>query len=169
MEAVADNRGGSTAIIALTMAAGMVLAVMPLPGSVPPELGYLRPDWVVMVLIYWIIALPHRVGIVTAWGTGLIVDVLLGSLLGQHALAYIVIAYVASSLYQRLRMFTVWQQALVVFAMLGMNRLIIFWTESIAGLAQWNMWYLLPAVSGALLWPVVFLMLRAMRRKLNVS
>ena len=97
MEAVADNRVGSTAIIALTMAAGMVLAVMPLPGSVPPELGYLRPDWVVMVLIYWIIALPHRVGIVTAWGTGLIVDVLLGSLLGQHALAYIVIAYVASS------------------------------------------------------------------------
>lgn len=169
MEAVADNRVGSTAVIALTMAAGMVLAVMPLPGSVPPELGYLRPDWVVMILIYWLIALPHRVGIVTAWGTGLIVDVLLGSLLGQHALAYIVIAYVASSLYQRLRMFTVWQQALVVFAMLGMNQLIIFWAESIAGLAQWNMWYLLPALSGALLWPVVFLMLRAMRRKFDVS
>ena len=111
MIAVADNRTGGLVIIWITIVAGMVLAVVPMPQFVPLELGFLRPDWVAMVLVYWIIALPHRVGIPTAWLAGIAVDVLLGSLIGQHALAYVLIAYVVASLYQRLRMFSVWQQA----------------------------------------------------------
>jgi rod shape-determining protein MreD len=96
-------------------------------------------------------------------------DVLLGSLLGQHALAYVAIAYIAASLYQRLRMFSVWQQALILFAILGLNQLINFWVESIAGLSEWTFWYLLPAFSGALLWPWIFLMLRTIRRRLHLT
>lgn len=169
METVADNGLGGMTIIVATLLVGMVFAVLPLPDFVPAELGFLRPDWVAMVLVYWLIALPHRVGIIVAWVTGLVVDVLLGSLLGQHALAYVVIAYIALNLYQRLRMFTVWQQALVLFALLGLNQLINFWVESIAGDADWRMWYLLPALAGAFLWPWVFLFLRAVRRRLVVT
>ena len=121
-----------------------------------------------MVLVYWIIALPHRIGIITAWFVGIAMDVLLGSLIGQHALAYVVIAYIAANLYQRLRMFSVWQQAAVLFAILGLNSLINFWIESIAGVNAWSLWYLLPAISGALLWPWVFLMLRYLRRRFGV-
>jgi rod shape-determining protein MreD len=94
---------------------------------------------------------------------------LLGSLIGQHALSYVLIAYVALSLYQRLRMFSVWQQATILFALLGLNQLIGFWIENIAGLTDWSMWYLLPALSGAFLWPWVFLMLRSIRRKVGVA
>ena len=169
MEAVAESHIGGIAVIGITVALGMVLAVLPLPHFVPIELGFLRPDWVAMVLIYWVLALPHRVGIVTAWLVGLVMDVLLGSLLGQHGISYIVIAYIVASLYQRLRMFTVWQQAMILFALLGLSQLINFWVESIAGLAEWSMWYLLPAVSGALLWPLIFLMLRYLRRRFQVS
>jgi rod shape-determining protein MreD len=122
-----------------------------------------------MVLVYWIIALPHRVGIPTAWLAGIAVDVLLGSLIGQHALSYVLIAYVALSLYQRLRMFSVWQQATVLFALLGLNQLVGFWIESIAGLADWSFWYLLPALSGGFLWPWVFLMLRSLRRWIGMT
>ena len=96
-------------------------------------------------------------------------DVLLGSLIGQHALAYIVIAYIAANLYQRLRMFSVWQQAAVLLALLGTNHLIIFWVESFAGLSDWSFWYLLPAVAGALLWPWIFLLLRFLRRRFGVT
>ncbi len=164
MIAVADNKTGGLVTIWIIIIAGMVLALVPMPQLVPIELGFLRPDWVAMVLVYWIIALPHRVGILTAWLAGIAMDVLLGSLIGQHALSYVLIAYVALSLYQRLRMFSVWQQSTVLFVLLGINQLVGFWIESVAGLADWRFWYLLPALSGAFLWPWVFLMLRSLRR-----
>ena len=156
-------------VIALTFVVAMVLAIVPLPDSVPVELGYLRPEWVVLALIYWVIALPHRVGILVAWSVGLIVDVLLGSLLGQHGIAFIIVAYIASSLYQRLRMFSLWQQSMIVFAIVGLNQLINFWIESIVGIGNWNLWYLLGSVVSALLWPSVFFLLRYLRRQFNVT
>ena len=83
-----------TITISLTLLLGMVLSVLPLPDFVPPELGFVRPDWVAMVLIYWILALPHRVGLITAWIAGLGMDVLLGTLLGQHALSYLSLIHI---------------------------------------------------------------------------
>jgi len=169
MEAVADTRASGLWVIAVTFVAAMVLAIIPLPDFVPAKLGYLRPEWIVLVLIYWVIALPHRIGIAIAWCVGLLSDVLLGSLLGQHAIAFIVVAYIATSLYQRLRMFSVWQQSMIVFATVGLNQLINFWIESIAGLTEWNIWYLRASVVSALLWPWVFLLLRYLRRRFDVS
>ena len=169
MEAMASTRIGGSWIIAFTFLVAMILAVIPMPEIFPVEIGYLRPEWVVLVLVYWVIALPQRVGIVIAWILGLLLDVLLGSLLGQHAISFVVVAYIAVNLYQRLRMFSIWQQSLVVFAIVGVNQLINFWIESIAGLTEWNMWYLLASVMSALLWPWVYLMLRYLRRRFNVS
>lgn len=166
---VVESRGGGVVFIVTTLFIGMVLAVMPIPHQLPEEMGYLRPDWVALVLVYWIIALPQRVGMISAWIVGVIVDVLTGSLLGQHALSYVVLAYVALNLYQRLRMFTVWQQSLILFAFMGLNQLINLWIENLAGLSSWNMWYLLPALSGALLWPWIFMLLRSVRRKSGIS
>ena len=96
-------------------------------------------------------------------------DVLLGDLLGQHGIAYVLVAYIAQSLYQRLRMFTVWQQSAIVFAIVGLNQLVNFWIESIAGLAEWSLWYLLPSVVSAQLWPWIYLILRYLRRVFDVT
>jgi rod shape-determining protein MreD len=153
----------------MSIFAGMVLVILPMPQFFPAELGFLRPDWIAMVLVYWTIALPHRVGVPMAWLTGIGVDVLLGSLIGQHALSYVLITYVAGSLYQRVRMFSVWQQAIILFALLGLNQLVGFWIDSIIGVANWSLWYFLPAVSGAFLWPSVFLILRHLRRRAGMT
>jgi len=169
MIAVVDNKASGLVAIWITIFVGMVLAVLPMPQFLPPELGFLRPDWVAMVLVYWTIALPNRVGILMAWLAGIMVDVLLGSLIGQHALSYVLIAYVTGSLYQRFRMFSVWQQATILFALLGLNQLIGFWIESIVGLTSWSLWYFLPAVSGSFLWPSVFLTLRYLRRRIGMT
>jgi rod shape-determining protein MreD len=166
---VADNKTWGIVIIWITIFAGMVLAVLRLPQFFPVELGFLRPDWVAMILVYWIIALPHRAGISLAWLTGIAVDGLLGSPIGQHALSYVLIAYVAASLYQRVRMFSVWQQSTILFALLGLNQVVGFWVESIVGPTDWSFWYLLPAVSGAFLWPSVFLILRYLRRRTGMA
>ena len=169
MIAVANNKSGGLVTIWITIFVGMVFAVVPMPQLLPVELGFLRPDWVAMVLVYWIIALPQRVGIPAAWLAGIAVDVLLGSPIGQHALSYVLIAYVAGSLYQRVRMFSVWQQATILLALLGLNQLVEFWVGSIVGPKNWSFWYLLPAVSGAFLWPLVFLMLRYLRRRAGMT
>jgi rod shape-determining protein MreD len=166
---MADPRIGGLWVIFITFIIAMVLSIVSLPDSVPYELGYLRPEWIVLVLMYWVIALPHRVGVVIAWIVGLLTDVLLGSLLGQHAIAFVVVAYIASSLYQRLRMFSLWQQSIIVFATVGVSQLINIWIENIAGLSEWNMWYLLASVMSAMLWPTVYLLLRYLRRQFNVT
>ena len=164
-----DEKGSGLWVVAATFTLAMLLAVISLPEFVPWELGYLRPQWVLLVLIYWVIALPHRIGILVAWTAGLLVDILLGSLLGQHGIAFIVVAYIASSLYQRLRMFAVWQQGLIVFATIGLSQLINLWIENIAGLSTWSPWYLLPAFVSALVWPWIFLSLRYLRRFFYVT
>ena len=144
---------------------GMVLSVVQLPNGLPPELGYVRPDWVALVLIYWVIAAPDRFGLFTAWIVGITMDVLVGGLIGQLALSYLILTYITASLYQRLRMFSVWQHAAVIFFILGLSHIMSFWIESIAGHSKWSLWYILPAVTGSFLWPWIFLLLRYFRRR----
>jgi len=169
MEMAVSVRASGLWGIVVSFIVAMILSVFSLPDYVPAQVGYLRPEWVVLVIIYWVIALPHRVGIAVAWCIGLLVDVLLGDLLGQHGLAFMIVAYIAQNLYQRLRMFTVWQQSMIVFAVVGLNQLVNFWIESVARQSEWTMWYLLPSVVSALVWPWVFLILRYLRRVFNVT
>lgn len=156
-------------VIVVTFIVAMAFMVMSLPDTLPWELGYLRPDWVGLVLFYWVIALPQRVGIFVAFLLGLSVDVLVGSLIGQHAVTMIFIAYVGMTLHQRLRMFAVWQQSAIVFITIGAAQLVNLWLDNFLGLAEWNLWYLLPAFISALLWPWIFLALRFLRRFFYVS
>lgn len=169
MEGVADIRANAVWVIATTFLIALILTVIHVPFDMPAEVGYLRPEWVALTLIYWVIALPHCVGLLVAWCLGLVLDVLLGDLLGQHALSLLLVAWIAQSLYQRLRMFTVWQQSAVVFGIVGLHQLINFWIERLAGQSAWSLWYLLPSVVSALLWPWIFLVLRYLRRVFNVT
>ncbi|MEY4767510.1 MAG: rod shape-determining protein MreD, partial [Pseudomonadota bacterium] len=57
----------------------------------PQLIRIFNPDWVLLVLIYWTLALPYRRGVLTAWGIGLLTDVLTGRLLGEYALIYALI------------------------------------------------------------------------------
>jgi len=166
---VAFDQAHGLWVVALSFLLAFVFSVFSLPDLFPPAFSYGRPEWVAMVLIYWVIATPHRIGITVAWSCGLLVDVLHSSLLGQNALALIVVAYVATSLYQRMRMFSVWQQGVIVFVIVGLSQLTTFLIESIAGSGNWSFLYLLPAVVSALLWPWVFLSLRYLRRRFDVN
>lgn len=164
-----EQRGRGFWVILVSFFVAMILSIVSVPNTLPWEFGYLRPDWMLLVLIYWVIALPHRVGAFTAWMLGLVMDVLLGSLLGQHALIFLVVAYLSENLYQRLRMFAVWQQSLVVFALIGVAHLLGFWIQRIVGSNEWSWWLMLPAVMSAFVWPWMFLLLRALRRFFAVA
>lgn len=151
-------------VILSTFLAAYVLAVMPLP----QWLLWGRPEWVAITLIYWCIALPHRVGVVTAMALGVGLDVLEGAVIGQNAFALAVVALLCLTLYQRLRVFSLWQQAGVVFVLVGINQLVCQWVQNLEGVGARSLLFLLPAFSSALLWPVVFHLLRELRRQYRV-
>lgn len=142
----------------------LVLAILPLPGW----LQWGRPEWVALVLIYWVIALPHRVGLLTAVLLGIVVDALEGAVLGQNALAMIVVAALALTLYQRLRVYNLWQQSAVVFVLVGIEQMICQWVQTLHGAGATSLMFLLPALSSALLWPFVLHSLRGARRRYRV-
>ncbi|MEP0203404.1 MAG: rod shape-determining protein MreD [Halioglobus sp.] len=152
-------------VILLSILVALILAVTPMPAwSV-----WGRPEWVALVVIYWTIALPHRVGIFTALLIGIAMDVLEGAVLGQNAFALVVVSLLAMVLYQRLRVFSLWQQSMVVFVLVGINQLICQWVQNLEGAGAQSLFFLLPACSSALLWPVVLHSLRGLRRFYRVT
>lgn len=157
------RRGGW--IIFVTFLAALALTVLPLPGW----LAAIRPEWVALVLIYWCMALPTRVGVGYAWIVGLLLDVLRAGLLGQHALSFAIVAYITLQLYQRIRVFPLWQQAVSVFVLVLLHLLLQLWIKGISGNPPPALPFLLPALSSMLLWPLMFLGLRRLRRRYRVS
>lgn len=143
----------------------LLLSIVPMPGWTVT----LRPEWVVLVLIYWCMALPQRVGVGTAWVVGLILDVLQGTLLGQHALSLSVVAFLTLKLQQRVRFFPMWQQALIVLLLIALHQLMILWIAGINGQPSpsWSYWF--PSLSSMLLWPALYVVLRGARRYYQVS
>ena len=152
-------------VILASFLVAAVLAVMPLP----QWLLWWRPEWLALVLIYWVIALPHRVGLLTALLLGIVLDVLEGAVMGQNALALSAVAASGLVLYQRLRVFNLTQQAAVVFMMVGVNQLLCNWIENLQGTGAQSALFLLPALSSALMWPIVLHVLRGMRRFYRVT
>jgi len=151
-------------VIVASFAVAFLLAVFPLPYS----LLWARPEWVTLVLIYWVIALPQRVGIVVAFLVGLFLDSLEGVMLGQNALSLSVVAYLSLILYQRLRVFNMWQQAAVIFVIVGINQMVGHWLQSLAGLNTAGALFLMPVAISALLWPSIMTLLRYLRRRFQV-
>jgi rod shape-determining protein MreD len=161
-----NQRTHASWVIFLSFFVAYLLAIVPFPDW---AMNY-RPQWVAMVLIYWAMALPYRVGIGFAWVAGLLMDILEGSLLGLNALALAIIAYIALSLHQRLRMFSSLQQSGVVLALIGLHLMMTHWMKIAAEQAvSSNLLFLLGALSSAFIWPWMFVLLRQMRRSFGVQ
>jgi rod shape-determining protein MreD len=155
----------ATWVIFLTFSIAYLLAIVPFPAW---AMSY-RPEWVPMVLIYWVMALPYRVGIGWAWVVGLLLDILEGSILGVNALSLVILAYVTLSLHQRMRMFTTFQQSGLMLALIGLNVMICNWLQIITDqTVSSNLIFLMASVTSAIIWPSLFQLLRQIRRSFDV-
>ncbi|WP_107850955.1 rod shape-determining protein MreD [Oceanimonas marisflavi] len=151
--------------IILSLALALMLSILPLPDPIAP----FRPDWLLITLLYWSIALPHRANVGTAFVAGLLLDLLLGSVLGVRALALVIPVYLAASQFQRMRNYSVWQQAFVVGALVMLNKLLIFWTAYLNRDIQVDYHYFWSIVSSMVFWPWIFLLLRKCRRQFSLT
>ncbi|CAK9891118.1 MULTISPECIES: rod shape-determining protein MreD [Pseudomonas] len=152
-------------VVWLTFLIGMLLSVSPMP----PFAEVFRPMWLALLLAFWTLALPHRVGMTTAFVLGLAEDVLYGTLLGQNALVLTLITFLVLSLQQRLRMFPMWQQSLVILVIFGLAQLIQLWLSALTGNRLPTLALIWSAVISALLWPWISYGLRGLRRRLSIN
>lgn len=146
--------------IVVTLILAMCLRIMPLP----PGLALLNPDWGLLILIYWSLAMPERVGISYAWFFGILTDVLMGRLFGQYALAYSLIIYLVLIWHRQLRQFPQFQQSFFVFACLLISQLSLFWFENLKTPAHLHGTFWLPVLTGTLCWSLIFHLMRFVRR-----
>jgi rod shape-determining protein MreD len=138
-------------VIILSLLAALILSHMRLPEF----LAAARPALVLLVAVYWTQFLPTAFGLVTALILGLILDILTGSLLGQHAFAFVLVCFVVAKLRDSMRMFPLWQQGLVLIPLLAIYEFILFWLDGISGRQADTMWRWLPVISTALCWPLL--------------
>ena len=157
------QRGSGVIIVTFAIALGLI--ALPLPEWARP----FRPEWATLVLVYWCLALPTRVNVGTGWIAGLFVDVITGNLLGQHALAMAVVAFVTVKVHKQVRVYPLWQQALSVFVLTALSQLLVVWVKGIIGQAPENWLYWAPSIISAMLWPWIYIVLRDVRRKFRIT
>ena len=149
----------------MTFVVGFVLSALPLPETIIDW----RPCWLAMLLIYWCMALPERVGILSAWLLGLLFDVQQSFILGQHALGFIFLAYVIIKNHKRMRVYPLLQQSLVVFLYLLIFQAIMLLVMLLSGTITYTWLYWVPAFTSMLIWPWLFIFMRDFRRRNNIA
>lgn len=142
-------------LIALSYLVAMVLTIIPLPGWVV----WVRPQWVLMVTVFWVLRMPHYVGVGIAWLVGCVIDLLTGSLLGQHAFVFAIVAYLLIKFHSRLRSLPIWQQTIMVFVLLMFNLSMQFWLMNLSGTLPASWLYWLSALTSSIIWPWAYLIL----------
>lgn len=138
-----------------TFIIAFILTLLPMPGWTV----WLRPAWLLLILIYWIMWAPYRVNVGVAWLVGIFLDVLNGTLLGEHALAMTVVAYVVARMHTRLRMFSLLQQGLSVFFFVLLYQLTLFCSQGFIGQLPTTWLYWSSALISMVLWPWIFSLL----------
>lgn len=149
----------------ITFLFAIILALLPMPDWTV----WLRPAWVLLVLIYWVMANPYRVNVGIAWMVGLLMDLLTGTLLGEHALAYTVVTYFVAKMYIRLRMYPLIQQGFSVFVFVLFYQFIVYCIQGFNGELPTSQLYWLSSLTSMIFWPWLFVLMRDFRRRFNLA
>lgn len=153
-------RPASAWFVGATLLLAFIGNLWPVSGAA----AILKPDFLALLLLYWCIQAPRFVGVGVAWCLGLLMDVGNATVFGQHALAYAALAYSAEYFRRRVLRFSLWQQAAQVAVLLALCAAIVLVIRLVGGapLQRWT--YFVPSVSGALLWPLLTVVLQRSQR-----
>lgn len=150
--------------IIFSLFVAILLMLLPLPDF----FHWYRPCFVLLTLIYWSLVISYRNGLMTAWFTGIILDLLTGSLLGEHAFALTLVCYFVAKLHLQLRMYPIMQQAFSVLIFVLFYQLIIYCIQGFQG-DQLNYQYWFASLTSMLIWPLFFIMMQSYRKRFRVA
>ena len=146
--------------IALTLVLALLANLLPWSGWGM----WLAPDFVALIVLYWCIEAPRKIGFFTAWCLGLMMDIANGSLFGQHALAYTILAFAGIALHHRVQRFSMAPQILHVIPLLLLTDIVVLLVRALAGADFPGYVYFIGSFSGAALWPVLSFLLKLPQR-----
>jgi rod shape-determining protein MreD len=140
---------------------GLILTLV----ALPEPYGAFRPFWLGLLVVYWALESPSRMGLGLAFALGIAGDFLTGSPLGEHALRLVVLAFIVLRLRPRMRFFPMPQQTAVVLGLLLNDRVVLLMLRAFTGegVPDWLFW--VGPVMGALLWPWLFLLIDLARSR----
>jgi len=150
-------------IILLSIILGLILTLMLLP------LGYIAPEWLLLINIYWAVALPTNNKLLLAFVSGYLVDIMYGQVLGLTSLTYVIYIYIILRLYNSLRYMTVTQQMVVISFFILIKQHFFVWSNSVIGIDSEYFDLLISAILSGILWLPIYFILRYLRRKFQVS
>lgn len=142
--------------IVFTLIAALLANLLPWSGW----MLWLVPDFVALIVLYWCIEAPRKIGFLAAWFLGLLMDIADGSLFGQHALAYSMLAYAGIALHRRVQRFSMAPQILHVIPLLLATDLVVLLVQALAGADFPGYAYFLGSFTGAALWPALSYLLK---------
>lgn len=148
-----------------TLLAALALTMLPLPGVIEA----FRPDWVLMLLIYWAMRMPHRYSVGTAWVVGIVLDVVQGTYLGQHALALSLVVFLTVKFHLLMRMFPLPQLTLSIVALVALYQFLLFWINGVAGITAPERVYWAPVLISILAWPFISMFMNGLTMRAQSS
>lgn len=142
-----------------SLIAAFLLQLMPLPPGAEP----FKPYWLGLVVVYWAIEAPERMGLGLAFALGLVGDLLVGELLGEQAMRLVVLAFIVLRFRSRLRFFPLGQQTLAVLALLLNDRVVTLMIRGFSGEAMPPGAFWIAPLIGTLAWPMLYVALDNLR------
>ena len=150
--------------ISISFFIGFVLTIIPLPMWAV----WFRPAWVMLILMYWLISVPHRFGIIAAWVVGILMDLLTGTPLGVHALVFTLLAFFILKFRLLVRGLSLWQKLLFIMAVQTLYLSVQYWIMADNNVSSevWKYW--MPVLTTMICWPWVSLLLRDFQHRFGV-
>jgi rod shape-determining protein MreD len=148
-----DKQNNTNRMVALVMGIiGLTLTIIPAPQA----FINFKPNWVLLLLIFLSINLPKQFNLGYAFVFGLIIDVIKGALLGQHALAMTVIVFMTTKYHLQLRIFPKFQLMAIILIILFLYHFILFWINGVAGISTEIQDYWGPVITSSIVWPITY-------------
>ncbi|PRY66161.1 rod shape-determining protein MreD [Vreelandella songnenensis] len=149
-------------VVWFSLVLALCLQVMPLAEG----WQVFRPEWIGLMLIYWCMRVPDRVGVFHGFVLGVLLDLIEGTALGQHALILSLLAFLCALVYPRFRAYSLVQQSVLVLVLLGLVQLVEQWLRTLTGEFSIHLSFLIPSLISAFLWPWLATMFKALEKRL---
>jgi rod shape-determining protein MreD len=163
-----SNNWGKVAkfcFVLITFLLAYMLVILPLPVWAI----WFRPQWVILVFIFWAMIMPANFGIVTAWFIGILLDLLYSCPLGENALFLVLVAYVISKFHPRIYFFSFWEMLLSIFITVVLYQVLEFTIRGFShGYLEFFMCFSRAFIS-AVVWPWIAFVLKGYQEKFGIK
>jgi len=162
------NHRGSSGNLVWAVAISTFLALVLMLIQLPQSLFHFWPDWIAIVVIYWSLTEPDRIGPFVGFIIGTLLEVLFVRTFGILGLGLATLVFIVNSTHQQLRALSPWQQMLLIGLLVGLFKLVTGWFSGLVSNFEITTQYWYSLVGDMLVWPFVTILLHELRRVLRV-